>query len=110
MDGEYYRFYPKIRIEDINSPSAHRFVDTMQLSNLYLMGMGGDYDGDTGQVKGSFFNETNNELSRFTDSKANFIDMNCTNIRVSEKEAVQSLYNLTLVLRGDKDKLTDPEF
>lgn len=110
LDGEYYRFYPKIRIEDINSPSAHRFVDTMQLSNLYLKGMGGDYDGDTGQVKGSFFNETNNELSKFTDSKANFIDMNCTNIRVSEKEAVQSLYNLTLVLRGDKDKLTNPEF
>lgn len=110
LDGEFYRFYPKIRIEDINSPSAHRFVDTMQISNLYLKGAGADYDGDTGQVKGSFFKETNEELKHFTDSKANFINMSCENIRVSEKEAVQSLYNMTLVLRTDKDKLTNPEF
>lgn len=110
LDGEFYRFYPKIRIEDINAPSAQSFVDTMQISNLYLNGLGADYDGDTGQVKGSFFKETNDELSRFTDSKANFINMNCQNIRVSEKEAVQAIYNFTLVLRNDKDKLTNPEF
>ena len=110
LDGEFYRFYPKIRIEDINAPSAQSFVDTMQISNLYLNGLKGDYDGDTGQVKGSFFKETNDELAKFTDSKANFIDMSCQNIRVSEKEAVQALYNFTLVLRNDKDKLTNPEF
>lgn len=110
LDGEYYRFYPKIRIEDINAPSAQKFVDTMQISNLYLGGLGADYDGDTGQVKGSFFKETNEELSNFTNSKANFINMACQNIRVSEKEAVQALYNMTLVLHTDKDKLTNPEF
>ena len=110
INGELYKFYPKIRIEDIGQPSAQKFIDTMQISNLYLNGMGADYDGDMGQVKGSFFKETNDELSKFTDSKANFINMACTNIRVSEKEAVQSLYNMTLVLRDDKDKLTNPEF
>ena len=82
----------------------------MQISNLYLGGLGADYDGDTGQVKGSFFKETNEELSNFTNSKANFINMACQNIRVSEKEAVQALFNMTLVLRTDKDKLTNPEF
>lgn len=110
LNGELYKFYPKIRIEDINAPSAQKFIDTMQISNLYLNGMGADYDGDMGQVKGSFFNETNQELSNFTNSKANFINMACTNIRVSEKEAVQSLYNMTLVLRDDASKLTDPKF
>lgn len=110
LDGEFYRFYPKIRIEDINAPSAKRFIDTMQISNLYLGGLGADYDGDTGQVKGSFFKETNEELAKFTDSKANFINMACKNIRTSEKEAVQAIYNMTLVLRMDKDKLTNPEF
>jgi len=109
-DGDYYRFYPKIRMEDINSPSARKFIDTMQISNLYLNGAGADYDGDCGQVKGSFFKETNDELASFVDSKANFINMGCSNIRVSEKEAVQAAYNLTLVLRQDKDKLTIPEF
>ena len=110
LNGELYKFYPKIRLEDINAPSAQKFIDTMQISNLYLNGMGADYDGDMGQVKGSFFNETNQELSNFTNSKANFINMACTNIRVSEKEAVQSLYNMTLVLRDDVSKLTDPKF
>nr|DAY71028.1 MAG TPA: DNA-directed RNA polymerase II subunit [Caudoviricetes sp.] len=110
LNGELYKFYPKIRLEDINAPSAQKFIDTMQISNLYLNGMGADYDGDMGQVKGSFFNETNQELANFTNSKANFINMACTNIRVSEKEAVQSLYNMTLVLRDDVSKLTDPKF
>lgn len=110
LNGELYKFYPKIRLEDINAPSAQKFIDTMQISNLYLNGMGADYDGDMGQVKGSFFNETNQELANFTNSKANFINMACTNIRVSEKEAVQSLYNMTLVLRDDVNKLTDPKF
>lgn len=110
LNGELYKFYPKIRLDDINAPSAQKFIDTMQISNLYLNGMGADYDGDMGQVKGSFFNETNQELSNFTNSKANFINMACTNIRVSEKEAVQSLYNMTLVLRDDVGRLSDPKF
>ena len=110
LNGELYKFYPKIRLDDINAPSAQKFIDTMQISNLYLNGMGADYDGDMGQVKGSFFNETNQELANFTNSKANFINMACTNIRVSEKEAVQSLYNMTLVLRDDISRLTDPKF
>lgn len=110
LNGELYKFYPKIRLEDINQPSAQKFIDTMQISNLYLNGMGADYDGDMGQVKGSFFKETNDELANFTNSKANFINMACTNIRVSEKEAVQSLFNMTLVLNDDKNKLTDPTY
>lgn len=110
LNGELYKFYPKIRLEDINAPSAQKFIDTMQISNLYLNGMGADYDGDMGQVKGSFFNETNQELANFTNSKANFINMACTNIRISEKEAIQSLYNMTLVLRDDAGRLTDPKF
>lgn len=110
VNGEFYRFYPKIRLEDIGNPSATKFIDTMQVCNLYLKGSGMDYDGDTGMVKGSFFKETNDELANFTNSKANFINMGMENIRVSEKEAVQSIYNFTKVLRQDEDKLTDPIF
>lgn len=110
LDGVLYRFYPKIRISDIYSPSAQKFVDTMQISNLYLGGMGGDYDGDMVQTKGSFFKESNAELATFTDSKANYINLGCSNNRTSDKEAVQAIYNMTLILRQDKDKLIDPMF
>ena len=41
-------------------------------------------------------------------SKAHYITLGGVNGRTSSNEAVQSLYNLTLVLPGTK--LTDPEF
>lgn len=110
VNKEYYPFYPKIRNEDIMAPSGQKFVDVMRISNLYLEGMKGDYDGDTGIMKGSFFKETNDELAGFVDSKANYIDAGCENIRVSSNEAVQAQYNFTKVLDADMKKLTDPEF
>lgn len=41
-------------------------------------------------------------------SKSHFISLGANNVRTSSNEAVQALYNLTLVLPGTK--LTDPEF
>ena len=110
VNKEYYPFYPKIRNEDIMAPSGQKFVDVMRISNLYLKGMKGDYDGDTGIMKGSFFKETNEELAGFVDSKANYIDVGCENIRVSSNEAVQAQYNFTKILDADIKKLSDPEF
>ena len=97
VNKEYYPFYPKIRNEDIMAPSGQKFVDVMRISNLYLQGMKADYDGDTGIMKGSFFKETNEELAGFVDSKANYIDAGCENIRVSSNEAVQAQYNFTKI-------------
>lgn len=45
INGEYYPYYPKIREEDINTNTSNIFVDTMQISNIYLAGMGADFDG-----------------------------------------------------------------
>jgi hypothetical protein len=42
VNGTFYKYYPKITAEDINSYSGTRFVDTLQMSNLYLPGIGGD--------------------------------------------------------------------
>ena len=108
--GKFYKFYPKIRDKDINTHTKDKFIDTIQVSNLYLEGMGADYDGDTGVIKGSFFKETNEELKKFMNSKGNFINLGCENIRKSSKEAVQSMYNFTKVLPEDLNKLTAPQF
>jgi len=110
VDGILYRHYPKIRAADIYANTGNKFIDTMQISNLYLKGMGGDYDGDMGQIKGSFFKETNDELAKFTNSKANYIDLSGSNIRVSGHEAIQSIYNLTKVLSTDESALTEVKF
>ena len=45
INDVYYPYYPKIREEDINTNTSNLFVDTMQISNIYLAGMGADFDG-----------------------------------------------------------------
>lgn len=45
INNEYYPFYPKIREKDIGSNTSNTFVDTMQISNLYLNAMCADFDG-----------------------------------------------------------------
>lgn len=105
----YYPYYPKIREEDIGSDTGNMFVDTLKMSNLYLKGMGGDYDGDTVTAKSLYTIEANEELTEFMNSKANFIDLGGNNIRMVDADAVQSLYSLTKVLTTGK-KITNPIF
>ena len=80
----------------------------MMISNLFLPGIGGDYDGDTVTVRGVYTVEANEELENHMHSKANFIDIGGNNIRYSTKDAIQTLYNLTRILPDVK--LTDPTF
>lgn len=98
----YYPYYPKIREEDIGSNTSNRFVDTMQISNLYLPGMGGDYDGDQITSKGVYTTEANEELRELLNSKQNFIDFGCGPLRASEGDVIQSVYALTKVLSDVK--------
>ena len=42
INDTFYRYYPKIREEDIGIDTSNKFIDTLQLSNLYLPGIGGD--------------------------------------------------------------------
>ena len=108
IDNEYYPFYPKIRDEDIGKNTGDKFIDTMMISNLYLPGIGGDYDGDTATVRGVYTVEANEELEKHMHSKANFIDVGGNTIRYSSGDAIQSLYNLTRILPDMK--LTNPTF
>lgn len=45
IGNTFYKDYPKIRQEDIGTDTSNKFIDTLNLSNLYLKGIGGDYDG-----------------------------------------------------------------
>ena len=108
IDNEYYPFYPKIRDEDIGKNTGDKFIDTMMISNLYLPGIRGDYDGDTATVRGVYTVEANEELEKHMHSKANFIDVGGNTIRYSSGDAIQSLYNLTRILPDTK--LTEPTF
>ena len=65
-------------------------------------------DGDQVTVKAVYSLEANEELDKMMNSKAHFITLGAKNGRTSSNEAIQCLYNLTLVLPGTK--LTDPVF
>lgn len=108
INNTHYKYYPKIREEDINSDTSNIFVDTLSMSNLHLKSIGGDYDGDQVTSKGSYYIETNEEQKDYLHSKAFFIDAGGTNIRMPDGEAIQSLYSLTKVIEGTK--LTNPTF
>lgn len=110
VDGKYYEHYPRIRAEDVGSNTSNRFIDTLNICNLYLKGINGDYDGDTAGIKGCWLVETNEELDMFTISKIHYINFGGNNIRVSSNEALQSIYSLTKTLATDEKLLTDPIF
>ena len=42
-NNQFYPHYPKIREEDIGSNTANKFIDTLQMSNIFLKEFVGDY-------------------------------------------------------------------
>lgn len=108
-NNEFFKYYPKIREEDIGKSTDYIFIDTMRLCNVFLPGMGGDYDGDTVTVKGVYTDEANEELKKFVNDKMNFTNAEATSTRTSGKQVAQSLYNLTLILNSDQSKLKPVE-
>lgn len=108
--GTFYKYYPKIRPEDIGSNTSNTFVDTLRVSNLMLKIILGDYDGDQVSVKGVFTKEANEECIKYINSKLNYIGMDGKTIRITQNEAVQAIYTLTLTMSADQSKLKDPVF
>ena len=110
IGNTFYKNYPYIRQEDIGTNTSNIFVDSLNISNLYLDGIGGDYDGDQVTVKGIFSEEANRELDSQLTNKSHYFNLGGGGVRSSSKEAMQSLYSLTLCLTADTDKMTNPKF
>ena len=96
VNNTFYPTYPKIREEDIGSNTSNKFVDTLTISNLFLEGIGGDYDGDQTTVRVPFTREANEELEGYMNSKSFYINLGANNIRVPIHDAIQSMYSLTI--------------
>lgn len=108
INDTYYPYYPVISNDEIGSNTGNKFVDTMQISNLYLPGLGADFDGDTISLRIIYTKEANDEAAEFFVSKRNYIDLGGSNIRKSSGDVIQSIYSLTKIL--PETKLTKPEF
>lgn len=96
IDGVFYKWYPKIRQEDMGTQTSNKFIDTLNISNVLLKAIVGDYDGDQVSVKPLYSIEANAELEKHLDSKSRFISLGGENVRVTTNEGIQTLYNLTI--------------
>lgn len=108
VNNTFYPRYPDIKDSDILTNTSNKFIDTLNITNLRLKSIGGDYDGDQVTVKIAFTREANEELLKHMNAKSNFINLGGKSVIEPTNEAIQSLYNLTLVLPNTT--LTDPKF
>jgi hypothetical protein len=101
-NGITYKWYPKIREEDIGKDTSNTFVDTLRFSNLYLKSIGGDFDGDQVTCKGVYTREANDELENYMNSKENFITFGAKALKSPGDDSIKALYALSKVLSDAK--------
>jgi len=109
LKNQVYKKYPKIRQEDMGIDTSNMFIDTMNLSNVYLKSIGGDYDGDTCSVKGIYSDEANDEVKKQINGVNHFIGLNGDLAIFAHAQAVDATFALTMEV-PDMKKLTDPVF
>ena len=102
LNNTLYKSYPKIRESDIGTNTSDKFKDTLNICNLHLAIINGDYDGDQTTNKGLYSDEAIKEQEEFMNSKAFYINLGGSNVRTSSKEANQAIYNMTKALDGTK--------
>lgn len=90
-----YKWYPVINFDTPKEKLAVSFIDSVQFSNSYLEGIGGDYDGDQTTIKILYTQEANEECINTMNSKSYFVNAAGKNIRTTGAETMQTFYVLT---------------
>lgn len=103
IDGVKYTHYPLVKP---GMDSSNSFINTLSPGNVYLAGMGGDYDGDSTPSRAIFTEEANEDAERFSRDKKNFLNLVGKNIRTTERDFIQLTYSLSLP--PHKISLEDP--
>ena len=85
---------------------TNKFIDVALPNNVRLDTIGGDFDGDTISVKIPYSIEANDELAKTINKKSHYIGLGAKNKMTTIHEGLQSLYNLTMCLPEDEDKMT----
>jgi len=95
VGGKLYTHYPIVDTTLSKDRLSINFIDTVTMSNLYLAGLGGDYDGDQVTLKGVYSQEACAEAEKIMKSKAHILSIYGQNMRKTTNEGVQTLYMLT---------------
>lgn len=95
INGKVYKNYPSIDLKMDKNKISIFFADTITMSNLYLLGNGGDYDGDQVTAKGLFTQEANQEAEKIMMAKSHILNIYGKNMRTTTNEGVQTLFMMT---------------
>lgn len=95
ISGRLYENYPVIDPSLPSEKVSALFRDTVVMSNLYLAGLGADYDGDQISVRIVWDINANRKLDEQIYSKKNLLNIAGKFVRTTEKEAIQTMYSMT---------------
>ena len=95
INGKKYPFYPKVELHLSQDEVSTRFVETVSLDNVYLKGLGGDYDGDMISEKTCFTEEANDEAYAILNDPKHFVSIGGKLMRMIGNEAHLTFYNMT---------------
>ena len=95
VDGTRYPFYPVVVPNASRDDISTMFCDTVVMDNIYLDGIGGDYDGDTTSEKMLFTEEANQEAFDIMTDVTHFISIGGKLVQMIGNEAYLTFYNMT---------------
>jgi hypothetical protein len=95
IGDEVYSHYPLIDIKMPKEQIPTQFIDTTTMSNMYLAGIQGDYDGDMVSMKMTYSQEANEEADKLLFHKRHYVSIKGELVRTIEKEAYLTFYNMT---------------
>lgn len=95
INGKKYPFYPKVEPQLTQDEVSTRFIETVTMDNVYLKGLGGDYDGDMISEKACFTEEANDEAYAILNDPKHFVSIGGKLMRMIGNEAYLTFYNMT---------------
>lgn len=95
IDDVVYPFYPVIDSKMDTDDVSRQFIDTIEISNLFLAAIGGDYDGDQTSEKMSFTIEANQEAAEIMGDVKQYLGLDGGLIRKLGNEAALTFYAMT---------------
>ena len=96
INGKKYPFYPKVDLTMSQDEVSTVFVETVTMDNVYLKGLGGDYDGDMISEKTCFTEEANDEAYQILNDPKHFVSIGGKLMRMIGNEAILTFYNMTM--------------
>lgn len=92
-NGVFYPHYPKVVLD--HKKPEDLFENTLKLSNVYLSGLGGDYDGDQLSVRPLLTVEANRDAEKLLDKNIMHLTIKGDMNKDVTNETIQVLYNFT---------------